>query len=180
MIFSPQPGVDEKPPLPVEDTWTDTETTNVALKPQTSLSFSKVTRAQADFALKLISEKVSPETKASAALSPISVAILLALCAEGAHSETLRQILAVISNGVSLRKVRSYYSEALGRLRSANDENKGQKVQATWRAFVENTRTFLLSFTEVVEQNYPNVFQKIDFSDAEQAAKVSLTYCFMY
>lgn len=159
--------MDEKPPLPVDDSWTDNETANVELKPQTSLSFSKITRAQADFALNLLREKVDKlELKTSLAITPLSIAILLAMCAEGAHSTTLREILNAISDGVSLTKAREYYAEALGRLRYAANDDIGQKVIGSWRAFSDSTRTFLLSFNEILQRYYPDVVSKIDFNDS--------------
>ncbi|KAH7713500.1 BmSERPIN [Aphelenchoides avenae] len=124
-------------------------------KMQTKYSNSAISEAQADFAVKLLQQISQQQKDASVIMSPISVAVTLAMVYAGAKGETKAQHAKLIGNGASDEEIHLHFSSIVQELSSAH-------CQADF--------SILDTFRADIQRYYRGEFQLVDFERNKQAA----------
>jgi len=151
----------------------------------TGIGGTTMIESQARFAVDLLRESMvataeSPQPPGSLIISPISVAIALAMVYAGARDKTALQLAQLISTGnlnsnkysidEETKKIHNFFGALLNQI-SDIDNSKNYTLKSANRIYVQNDYPILDAYKELLQENYHGQFQAINFLNSVPAAK---------
>ncbi|MFH4973539.1 hypothetical protein AB6A40_000248 [Gnathostoma spinigerum] len=144
------------------------QTGSVVSTGKTESSEVAMAEAQADFALKLFKADPSLDDKPSI-MSPISVAIALAMTYAGAEGNTKTQMENVLAQGSNKDEILKFFAATMNELAQSNT---GYKLEAANKVFVKGGLALLPTYINIIKKTFMGQLQEINFGAAAAAAKL--------
>ncbi|CAK5082022.1 unnamed protein product [Meloidogyne enterolobii] len=137
-----------------------------------SKSEMAIIRAQADFAINLLSNVVFEQNKPleSTILSPLSLSMALAMVYVGADGETNKEFGKLLSGGLKEEETHAYFAKQLN---SYNDDKpKNYTLELANKVFVQKGFNILEKFKNYIDEYYGGKFELLNFAENVEAAKI--------